>query len=44
MKRIIEDYLEDILKECDYLLDRSKNLTYETFAKWEDNIKCRGGF
>jgi len=36
MKRIIEDYLEDILKECDYLLDRSKNLTYEKFIRDED--------
>jgi len=36
MKRIIEDYLEDILKECTYLLDRSKNLTYEMFIEDED--------
>ena len=38
MKRIIEDYLEDILKECNYLLNRSKNLTYEVFIENEDLI------
>ncbi len=36
MKRIIEDYLEDILKECNYLLDRSRDLTYERFIRDED--------
>ncbi len=36
MKRIIEDYLEDILEECNYLLERSKNFTYEAFIENED--------
>ncbi len=36
MTRVIDDYLEDILQECNYLLKRSTNLTYEEFIENED--------
>ena len=36
MRKIIEDYLVDILTECNYLLNRSKELTYEEFIQDED--------
>ena len=36
MRRIFEDYLEDILRECNYLLYRFRNLTYEAFVENED--------
>ena len=36
MTRVIDDYLEDILQECNYLLKRSANFTYEEFIENED--------
>ena len=36
MIRVIDDYLEDILQECNYLLKRSTNLTYGEFIENED--------
>ena len=36
MRKIIKDYLVDILTECNYLLNRSKELTYEEFIQDED--------
>lgn len=36
MKRKTEDYLEDIIRECNYLMKRSKGLSYEQFTKNED--------
>ncbi|MGC9287153.1 MAG: DUF86 domain-containing protein [Hydrogenobaculum sp.] len=36
MARHLEDYIEDIIKECRYLMDRSKNMTFDDFEKNED--------
>lgn len=36
MKRYYQDYINDILEECDYLIKRSKNLTFSEFEKNED--------
>jgi len=35
MKRKITEYLIDILTECNYLLNESKNLDYESFINNE---------
>ncbi len=34
--REIRDYLFDIKNECEYLLERTKNLTYENFIQNEE--------
>ncbi len=34
--REIRDYLFDIKNECEYLLERIKNLTYENFIQNEE--------
>ncbi len=36
MKRYYQDYINDILEECNYLISRSKNLTFSEFEKNED--------
>ncbi len=36
MKRIIHDYLEDILNECAYIVERSRMVTYQEFLCNED--------
>ncbi len=36
MKRIIHDYLEDILNECAYIVERSGMVTYQEFLCNED--------
>ena len=36
MKRYYQDYINDILEECNYLIDRSKNLGFSEFEKNED--------
>ncbi len=36
MKRYYEDYINDILEECNYLINRSKNLTFLEFERNED--------
>ncbi len=36
MKRIVRDYLEDILNECTYLIERSRTVTYREFLYNED--------
>ena len=36
MTRYYQDYINDILEECNYLLNRSKDLTFSEFEKNED--------
>jgi len=36
MKRYYQDYINDILEECYYLINRSKNLTFSEFSQNED--------
>lgn len=36
MKRSLLDFLEDMLRECTYLLERSKGMTYKDFVHNED--------
>ena len=36
MRREIKDYLMDIKNECEYLISRSENLSYENFIKNEE--------
>lgn len=36
MKRSSEDYLVDIFNECEYLTEKSKNITYMEFLQNED--------
>ncbi len=36
MKRYHEDYINDILEECNYLINRSENLTFLEFERNED--------
>ena len=36
MKRDYRDYINDILEECNYLIKRSKNLTFSEFEENED--------
>ncbi|RUM57590.1 MAG: hypothetical protein DSY60_04175 [Persephonella sp.] len=36
MKRYYEDYINDILEECNYLINRSGNLTFLEFERNED--------
>ncbi len=36
MKRYYQDYINDILEECNYLIDRSRNLSLSKFEKNED--------
>ena len=36
MKRYYEDYINDILEECNYLINRSENLTFLEFERNED--------
>ncbi|MBE0479242.1 DUF86 domain-containing protein [Candidatus Aerophobetes bacterium] len=36
MKRNVKDYLLDIINECEYLIEKSKNITYLGFLKNED--------
>ncbi len=38
--REIRDYLTDIKDECEYLINRTQNLTYEDFIKNEDLKKA----
>ncbi len=38
--REIRDYLMDIKGECEYLINRTQNLTYEDFIKNEDLKKA----
>jgi uncharacterized protein with HEPN domain len=33
MTRYYQDYINDILEECNYLLNRSKDLTFSEFEK-----------
>ena len=36
MKRDYVDYVDDIITECEYLLNRKNNISYEEFIKNED--------
>jgi len=36
MKRDHVDYVDDIITECEYLLNRKNNISYEEFIKNED--------
>ncbi len=36
MKRYYQDYVNDILEECNYLINRSKHLTFSEFVESED--------
>ena len=36
MKREVIDYITDIKNECEYLLRRAKEVTYDEFIKNED--------
>ena len=36
MKRYFYDYINDILSECKYLIERSSKITFEEFEKNED--------
>ncbi|GAB6072848.1 DUF86 domain-containing protein [Venenivibrio stagnispumantis] len=36
MKKYYQDYINDILEECTYLINRSKNLSFSEFEKNED--------
>ncbi|MCD6407689.1 DUF86 domain-containing protein [bacterium] len=40
MKREVIDYIIDIKKECEYLLSRSKEISYDEFIKNEDFKKA----
>ncbi len=40
MKREIRDYLYDILHECEYLINRSRNMSYIEFLENEDLKKA----
>lgn len=39
-ERNLLDYLEDILKECDYLIKKSENLSYNQFIQNEDLMRA----
>ena len=36
MKRNYMDYIDDIITECEYLLNRKKDITYDEFVRNED--------
>jgi len=40
MTRDFRNYINDILNECDYLIERSKSLDYSQFIEDEDLIRA----